>query len=158
MEDGMNWGVYWFFEGAYLEEGSLPGQTWQGGSQGNWWACVFDAETLQNGLYEVSLEVEGEVLASDSIFVGGERSIVEFNIVNSSQDAICYVWLSPTHAQNWGMDELGPEEILFSGVERQISVASGLYDLLLRDCDGNVLAEQYELEIYQSQTYQHTGR
>lgn len=153
MLDGMRWAVYWFRDGEYLEEGSLPSEVWNGGPAGNWWACIFNDGGLADGLYEVSLEVEAKVLASESVFLGGDRSIVSFSVVNGSSETICYVNLSPTGAQNWGPDELGANEVIESGRSRAFEVASGLYDLRLLDCDGGKLVENYELNIWQDNNF-----
>jgi S1-C subfamily serine protease len=112
MVDGMAWALYWFREGDYLEEISFPGQIWNGGSAGNWWACISDNTGLTNGLYEVTLEIEGDILASEAVYVGGDRSTVNFTVANDSSEPICYVQLSPNEAQNWGPDELGSQEVI----------------------------------------------
>jgi S1-C subfamily serine protease len=153
MVDGMGWSVFWFRESEYLEEGSLPSEIWNGGNLGNWWACIFQTEGLVDGLYEVSLEVEAEVIATESIFIGGNRDVVEFTLINESLLDVCYVQLSPSFAQNWGPDELGGEEILFSGDQRIFELATGSYDVRLSDCDGESLVEEYEINLQQPETF-----
>jgi S1-C subfamily serine protease len=153
MIDGMAWALYWFRDGQYLEDISFPGQTWNGGSSGNWWACISDNTGLINGLYEVTLEVEGDILASEAVYVGGDRSTVNFTVANNSSEAICYVQLSPNEAQNWGPDELGSQEVIQSNQERVFEIASGVYDLRLLNCDVDVLAEQYQIEVGTNITY-----
>lgn len=153
MVDGMSWSVFWFEGEDYLEEGSLPSETWNGGDSGNWWACIFQTEGLSDGLYEVSLEVEAEVIATESIFIGGNRAVVEFTLANNSLFDICYVQVSPSAAQNWGPDELGGDEILFSGEQRIVDLATGQYDVRLSDCDGETLVEEYEIDLQQAEVF-----
>ena len=79
--------------------------------------------------------------------------MVDFYLVNESALTVCYVNLSPSSAQNWGEDELGPAEVIDPGVERVITVATGYYDLLLRDCEGDSLLEEFEIEIFEDVEY-----
>jgi S1-C subfamily serine protease len=153
MMDGMNWALYWFRESQYLEDISFPSQIWNGGSSGNWWACISDNTGLTNGLYEVTLEVEGDILASEAVYVGGNRSTVDFTVANNSSETICYVQLSPNEAQNWGPNELTPQEVIQPNQERAFEIASGVYDLRLLNCDIEVLAEQYQIEVGTNITY-----
>lgn len=157
MADGVSWSAYWFANGELDEGGSFINDTWAGGDSGNWWVCVTSESGLDNGLYELVLEVEGEFLQNDSIFVGGDRSLVDFTLDNSSAGEICYIQLSPSDAQNWGPDELGSDEILESGVQRVFQTASGQYDLRLLDCNGTTLTEEYGLDLSTDGTYTFTG-
>jgi hypothetical protein len=126
---------------------------WNGGDYGNWWACIFQTEGLEDGLYEVSLEVEAEIIATESVFVGGNREVVDFILVNDSSLEVCYVQLSPSFAQNWGPDELGGDEVLFGGEQRIFELATGIYDVRLSDCDSETLAEEYEIDLQQSEVF-----
>lgn len=147
MRDGLAWSLFWFRDGAPLEEYSSVGERWAGGDEGNWWACVFNPGGFEDGLFEVIFEVESEVLASESIYIGGGRTLAEFELANQSNEVLCYVYLSPTTAQNWGFDELGAEEVIEPGSNRKFTLATGKYDLLIEDCEGNVLLEKYEIDI-----------
>jgi serine/threonine protein kinase len=153
MENGMAWGLSWYLEGEYQEAFSSPTQSWNGGSSGNWWACISADTGLDDGLYEVVLEVEGDSFASESVFVGGDRETVTMSVANNSDGVICYVQLSPTRALNWGPDELGSQEVIQSGQTRDIEITSGTYDIRLLDCDHEILAEQFQIEVAQDTTY-----
>jgi S1-C subfamily serine protease len=153
MADGMVWSAYWFVNDELSEGGSTIAQVWDGGPSGSWWACIFNDAGLEDGLFEVVLEVEGEVLSTDAIYVGGARSLVTFELANNSSQTVCYVHLSPTEAQNWGQDELGAEEVIAAGESRTIEVASGIYDVLLRDCDGETLLEEYGIDVSEDIVY-----
>jgi S1-C subfamily serine protease len=153
MQDGMVWSAFWTVDGELDEGGSIFDNVWQGGEQGNWWVCIFSDFGLDDGTYELVLEVEGESLVNDAVFVGGDRSLADFYLVNESSFTLCYVNISPSSAQNWGQDELGSTEVIDPGVERIVTVATGYYDLLLRDCDGDSLLEEFELEIFEDLEY-----
>lgn len=153
MLDGMVWSAFWTVDGELDEGGSIIDTVWQGGDIGNWWVCIFSDTGLEDGTYELVLEVEGESLVNDAIFVGGGRSLADFYLVNQSSFTLCYVNLSPSSAQNWGQDELGPTEVVDPGVERVITLATGYYDLLLRDCDGESLLEEFDIEVFEDIEY-----
>jgi S1-C subfamily serine protease len=147
LADGMDWSAIWFVDREFSEAGSILNASWNGGNAGSWWACIFNDNGLPDGTFEVSLEVEGEVLASESIFVGGQRQIRNFELSNQSSETICYAFLSPSMAQNWGQDELGPQEILYTGDLSTFLVVTGEYDLLLMDCSYTRLVEEYNINI-----------
>lgn len=147
MSDGMVWGLYWYRDLDFLEDASLVNRAWSGGSSGNWWAVISAEDGLAPGLYEVVLEIEGEIWATDSLYVGEERTRIEYEIFNQSDRSICYVMLSPTLALNWGPDDLGDTEVIAPGESRIFNVPAGDYDLRLLDCDFNTLTEQYDLVL-----------
>lgn len=153
MVDGMTWEALWFIDAQVNEQGSIIDNTWIGGDTGNWWVCTFDESGLPDGLYEVVLSVEGEAQQSDAVFVGGDHPPSEFTIANESSGMVCYAFISPTGAQNWGQDDLGREEMIQPGATRTWLLPSSVYDLLLKDCDGEVLAEEYELDLTQIPAY-----
>ena len=156
MVDGLRWEALWFIDGELDEAGSFIDDIWVGGEFGNWWVCVVDEYGLPDGLYEIVLSVEGEVLAGDAVFVGGDHPLVEFSLENLLSEPICYAFISPTGAQNWGMDKLGPEQGILPGDTATFFVAAGIYDLLLENCDQAILAEEYELDIREAAAYQIT--
>jgi hypothetical protein len=147
MQDGMRWSLFWFRNGAPQHEYSSLDEQWAGGVQGTWWACIFNSGGLEDGLYEVIFEIEGEAIASDSVYVGGKRSIAAIELINRSEQVLCYVYISPTMAQNWGLDELGETEVVDPGGSRKFTLATGTYDFLLEDCDGIVLFEEYDVQV-----------
>jgi S1-C subfamily serine protease len=156
MIDGMTWSAYWFVSGEMSEEGSFLDTPWGGGEAGNWWVCIDDDTGVKDGLYELVLEVEGTTMISDSIYIGGNRSEVDFTIRNQSGEEIWYIQISPTEAQNWGQDKLGPEEVLEPGAERSVAIASGVYDLALFNAEDEIVVEEYEIEVRDDFIYTYT--
>lgn len=155
MQNGMRWSLFWFRDGTPQHEYSSVDESWAGDAEGTWWACIFNTESFSDGLYEVIFEIEGEAIASDSVFVGGERSQVSVELVNRSEDVLCYVYLSPSLAQNWGLDELGETEVVDAGKRRKFTLATGMYDLLIEDCDGFVLFEEYDIQVSDDSTIEY---
>ncbi|MBN1265425.1 MAG: trypsin-like peptidase domain-containing protein [Anaerolineales bacterium] len=148
MIDGWSWSAYWFVNGALNEDGSFMDNSWGGSASGNWWVCLGDERGLEEGIYEVVLEVEGEMKITDAVYVGGNRGLATIQIDNQSSDtAICYIQISPTQAQNWGQDELGAQEIIEPAESSYFTLATGEYDLLMSDCDLNTLVEEYGILI-----------
>ena len=145
--NGVPWSSYWFFNGELDNGASTADQSWGGGETGNWWVCLFDERGLSDGVYEVALEVEGSVLVTDAVFVGGDRSSAEFALENLSSSPICVVNLSPTGATNWGQNELAIGDVVQPQEIRLIELATGQYDIRLVDCDDNLLIEQLGVEI-----------
>ncbi|NIM95113.1 MAG: trypsin-like serine protease [Anaerolineales bacterium] len=154
MTDGMMWSAIWFVNDEFSESGSFIDVMWDGGAQGNWWICISNEESgLDEGIYELVLEVEGEPVTSDAIFIGGDRIAVDFTLINQSSTNLCFVHLSPSIAQNWGQDELGSEELIEPGFMRTITLASGVYDLRLRDCEGTPILEEFNIEIWEEMDF-----
>lgn len=156
MANGLIWSALWFANSELDEGRSLLENSWQGGSEGNWWVCMWDDLGLEDGTYELILEVESETLVSEAIFVGSERTVVDFTIVNNSSVQICYVQISPTTALGWGPDELGETETIDPGSERLFPLARGYYDVRLLDCAYEVVYEEYELEVLEDYPFELT--
>jgi S1-C subfamily serine protease len=156
MIDGMTWSAYWFVNGEMSEQWSFLDTPWSGGEAGNRWVCSDDDTGVEDGLYELVLEVEGITMISDSTYIGGNRSEVDFTIRNQSGEGIWYIQISPTEAQNWGQDKLGPEEILEPGAERSVTIASGVYDLALLNAEDEIVVEEYEIEVGDDFIYTYT--
>jgi serine protease Do len=157
MTDGMSWSAYWFVDGEIDEGASYVDETWAGSDAGNWWVCVTSQDSLGDGLYELVLEVEGEYMLGDAIYVGGNHAVVDLTVRNESSVEVCAILVSLSQASNWGQDRLGLEETLPAGRSRTFSFADGSYDLRLSDCDGNPLLEEYGLDLTQDLTYPFTG-
>ena len=153
MADGMSWSAYWFIDGVLSQEGSILDETWVGGPDGSWWVCTFDDAGLGDGLYEAMLEVEGEVLINDAVFVGGDRPFVDFTVVNDTAVQACYILISPSGARNWGQDDLGPTEIVQAGASRPFQLPAGTYDVLALECNFDVILERYGIDITSPSTF-----
>ncbi len=153
MIDGLSWEALWFSDGELVESGSITGVTWFGGETGSWWVCYFEEFPLAEGLYELVLSVEGEVQNADSVFVGGDHPRVEIDVVNEGDVPACFVFISPSGAENWGQDELGPTEFIDLGESRSFPIPADLYDILVEDCDGNTLAEDFDIDMAGGGTY-----
>jgi hypothetical protein len=70
---------------------------------------------------------------------GGAPALV---IQNSSSQAICFVYFSPSSQGTWGDDRLGSSETIGAGATRGWNVPSDNYDVKLEDCNHNVLLDR----------------
>lgn len=93
------------------------------------------------------------LLASEGYVPGSSPSSPQmadraiFTLINQSEVPICYVYISPIDARDWGDDQLGGREIVEVGAERAFEFAPGLYDVLLLDCNGNELQDTRDIEL-----------
>jgi len=154
MTDGLTLDMEWFIDGEFDEAGSRMDETWEGGESGNWWHCITDERGLPDGLYELVLSVEGEALTADAVFVGGDHPLVELSVENLLQETICYVYVSPVGANKWGQDEMGGGDRIAPGETETFLIPAGVYDLLVRDCDLEILADEFDLDISGATAYQ----
>ena len=154
MKDGISWEAVWYVDGVLNENGSVIDDTWVGGGSGNWWICLVDQQKgLSDGLYEVIVSVNKEARGSNTIFVGGQHPPVNLQIDNPTTTPICYVFLSPTGAQNWGFDKLKPNQGIDAKSFNTVTLPGGTYDLLLEDCSQNDVAEERDLDLTKDSVY-----
>lgn len=157
MVDGMVWSAYWLLDGTLDEAGSVLNASWAGGGSGNWWVCIHSDRGLPDGLYEVVLEVEGQVLLADAVFVGGDHPEVTFTLVNQTGAELMIVQLSPSLATHWGQNDLRAGEVLAPGASRAFRVPGGTYDLRLIDRAGQARTEEFGLDLTQDTGYPVSG-
>ena len=157
MTDGASWDAHWFIDGELNEDVSFFEDTWNAGETGNMWICAAGDSEMPDGLYELALSVEDEFMGSGTIFVGGDHPMVQLVVFNESAEDICYVFISPTGAQNWGFDRLGADEGIRVGDVGTFDLPKGSYDVLVEDCAENTLAEEYELDVTDGTPYTVTG-
>lgn len=110
---------------------------------------------LDDGTYDVRIEACGDVvmataweIASDTTLTIGERDAdVRVVLVNDTEIEACYVLISTASSEDWGDDRLGAHEIVEPGDRRVFYVEPGIYDLWAGDCDDQVIAEQYTVDL-----------
>lgn len=101
-----------------------------------------------NGATTLTIE---DRIVENSLAAGGNSGTLI--VVNNSIKDVCYVFVSPTDSTSWGNDWLGDSTILESGETDNITVGAGIYDLQAADCDGNAIAEQYDVDLNTGQTW-----
>jgi hypothetical protein len=76
----------------------------------------------------------------------GDWDLVPIQIINEVATDICYVYISPPTSDSWGEDWLADNEVIPPNEARVFFVEPGMYDMLARDCDENVLGEIYDYD------------
>lgn len=149
MTDGATWDAAWSINGEFAADYSLLAQEWIGGATGtNWWVCAGTGEqSLPDGSYELSVYVGENVVTSNTVFIGDQYVPVDVNIINMTNGTVCYLWLSPSGAQNWGPDELGTTQTIDYSETATLTIVGAIYDVLAEDCDGNTLVESYDVDL-----------
>lgn len=144
MVDGVGVDALWYLNQEFVEAASYIDSEWTGGRFGNWWVCFISNEgPLDDGIYELILNVRGERAGDEAIVVGDDTTLQTFEVVNDSPETICFVFLSFSEAQAWGYDELGETEVIPPGTSRAFDIPGGIYDLQAFDCDGDLLFEEF---------------
>ncbi len=75
---------------------------------------------------------------------GGDGTLT---VVNNSDVAICYVYISPTTASTWGDDQLGASEMIRTGDTRIWNLDPDRYDVLLQDCNRDDLRDTRDVDL-----------
>jgi S1-C subfamily serine protease len=158
MVDGLSFDALWYLNQEFVEDASFIDAEWFGGASGNWWVCFISPEgPLEDGVYELLLNVEGETASGEAIIIGGDHPTRTFEIVNDTSGDICFVLISLSEAQDWGPDELGETEVISPGSSRVFEVPGALYDVQAFDCDLNLVIEEFLLDLNESQVYTVAG-
>jgi hypothetical protein len=158
MQDGVSYDAIWRVDGAADSDASFLDDIWAGGESGEWWVCVVNDEGVTDGLYEFEFTVEGDFLASESIFVGGDRRPASITVDNQSAETICYVQISPTLSGYWGTDELGETEVIDPLDTRVFDeLVTGRYDVIVRDCGLDPLNQWSDLDVTGDEVLVHPG-
>jgi hypothetical protein len=102
---------------------------------------------------EIPMATAWEISGDTTVTVGERGANTRLLIVNDSGTDVCYVFISPTTADDWGEDWMGDMEQLVAGESRLFYVDSGIYDLQVADCDGESLTEEYEVDLTEDLTW-----
>jgi S1-C subfamily serine protease len=158
MADGLSVDALWYLNQEFVEDASYIDSEWYGGQSGNWWVCFINNDgPLEDGIYELILNVDGDPMSDEAIQVGDGISFQTFEVVNETPDLVCFVFLSLSEAQRWGSDELGETEIIDSGGSRVFEVPAGVYDIQAFDCDAGLLFEEFFMDVTDPFVFTYAG-
>ncbi|MCD6285657.1 MAG: hypothetical protein J7M39_07090 [Anaerolineae bacterium] len=136
------------------------GDDWLGGDE-----TIMPGDTqvfsLDSGTYDVRVEscdeaamaTAWEVSRDTTVTAGASGADVRLMVSNESSVEVCYVYISPTTGDDWGDDWMGEMESLQPGTLRLFYVEPDIYDLQAEDCDGEVLTEEYEVDLTEDLTW-----
>lgn len=116
---------------------------------------------MEDGTYDVRLETCDEaamatawdVSGSTTVTAGAPGADIRLLVSNESTVEVCYAFISPTTADEWGEDQLGEMETLQPDMLRIFYVEPGTYDLQVADCEGETLTEEYEVDLTEDLTW-----
>ena len=96
---------------------------------------------------EVTLATAWEVSSDTTVVVGQAGATVRLLVDNTSEQEVCYVFITPSVESEWDVDRMGDMESLPAGAQRMFFVEPGQYDLMAANCDEETLTEEYEIDL-----------
>ncbi|NPV87856.1 MAG: hypothetical protein HPY45_17800, partial [Anaerolineae bacterium] len=82
----------------------------------------------------------------------------DLTVVNRSADrTICYLYAAPSSSDSWGDDLLGGQKTIPPGASVTVKKPGGVYDISVDDCNGNNLAEEYNIKLTKALTWTYWG-
>lgn len=117
--------------------------------------------TVPAGQHDVQLEACDEAVmqtgwsidGNTTITVGASRATSRLFVDNTADTEVCYVFISSSTGDDWGDDWMGANETIMTGRTRIFYVRPGTYDMMVRDCNDEILAEQYEVDLSSDKTW-----
>ncbi len=140
------------------------GEDWLGGEET---IATGDSKsfTVPAGPHDVQLEACDEAVMATgwsienntTITIGDSRATSRLFVDNTSDIEVCYVFVSASTGDDWGDDLMGESETVMAGRTRIFYLRPGTYDLMARDCDDNMLAEEYNIDLSADKTWTLSG-
>jgi hypothetical protein len=113
----------------------------------------FSADNYRSrpGLYNFFLQgtQSGRIAAAPIMLTNEDAPALDstLRLTNASSQTICYVFFSRTTNNNWGVDQLEPDEVVAPGAIRDFAMSAGTYDVRLLDCNGDELFDRRGINI-----------
>ncbi|MEW6569167.1 MAG: hypothetical protein AB1449_13580 [Chloroflexota bacterium] len=137
-----SWGSDWLGSSETLPPGSSRNFAVAPGQQYDLQALDCDQNTVDQQM-QVMITEAGITWTVTGGSTGGQGAAPTVRIVNQTNTAICYVYISPSTSTEWGEDWLG-SDFIAPGTSYNFAVPPGQeYDLRATDCNNNVMAEEY---------------
>jgi hypothetical protein len=117
--------------------------------------------TVSGGQHDVQLESCDEAVMATAWFIersttvtaGNARATARVFIDNTADTEVCFVFISPSTGDEWGDDLMGENETIMTGQTRVFYMRPDTYDMQVRDCNEEILAEQYEVDLSSDKTW-----
>jgi len=135
MADGVTYDAIWSLDGEIQEDVSYLEEVWIGGESGSWWVCVLQEDGLTPGMWDLALNVEGELITGGFVGLGDDLAPVTVTVANDGPETICYLLISPATSTFWGGDWLGTEQVIAPDDAVTVELPPAVYDLNGLDCD-----------------------
>lgn len=79
--------------------------------------------------------------------------MAELTVQNNSGIVVCAVYISPVESESWGENALAKDDVLRSGSQHVFQIPEGSYDLRADDCNGNLVAYYFGVDLAGRQTW-----
>ena len=86
--------------------------------------------------------VPGCMMSRPNVYTGGGGGYGSVLLLNQTDTAIHYVYVSSCSNNSWGEDQLGDAEVIMPGNSRTFSMSPGCWDLKAEFSDGRTLEER----------------
>lgn len=143
--DGVSYDAIWSLDGQIQEGVSFFDEVWIGGESGWWWVCNTDEQGVQEGMWFLTLNVEGELITGSFVGLGDDLAPVTLTLHNDGPETICYLYISPSTSTAWGADRLGLDDTLPPGNAFTSPLPPATYDLRGSDCDNKDVFEDQQV-------------
>jgi S1-C subfamily serine protease len=154
MADGVTYDAIWARDGEVIEEVSYLDQLWTGGETGAWWVCVLNEEGIADGMWDLTLNVEDELITGSFAAVGDDLEPVSVTVANDGPETICYLLISPSTSSFWGGDWLGSDQTIGPDQSIDVGLPPATYDLRGLDCNvEEIFVDQQEIAAPTTLTY-----
>jgi len=102
--------------------------------------------------------IQKSMTVTPSLATGeGESGSRLLTIHNESDTTICFVYISPAYASDWGEDRLDSDEVIHAGRSRSWTFEAGSYDILLQDCSGDTLQDYRDVHLEAMVSFTYDG-
>jgi hypothetical protein len=152
MADGVKWDALWAVNGEFQPDVSHVEEVWSGGAEGDWWVCIAGDEPIEEGIWDLTINVEGEWVGGSFVAVGDRLEPVDFTFANASDLEVCYLFISPDVVGFWGSDWFGPDVAMDPGESVTYRLPPATYDLLGEDCEREDLFQERQ-EVLEATTF-----
>jgi eukaryotic-like serine/threonine-protein kinase len=109
-------------------------------------------DLLARACDEAVMATAWKVSTSLSLEISG-ANLVPLRVTNDIGRDLCYVFISPEVATDWGDDQLGEMEVLEDGQSRLFFVSRTTYDLMAQDCSGTTVSQKFAFPLQAESTW-----
>ncbi len=142
-ENSIGWGANLLTEPKVIKAGSEHTFTLKSGTY----------DMLVRSCSQAAVYSTSEIKSGVTALIGGPDRL-PVRAINRTQVEICFVYITPTGAGDWGEDQLGLVEGLLPAGSRLFFVEAGAYNLRAEDCDHKIISQQENFDPASGQDWE----